>query len=279
MKVGIIDVGGGMRGIYGAGVFDYLLDKKIDIPYCIGVSAGAANVASYQSKQRGRNKVYYTEYSFEKDYISFSNLVKKGSVIDLDYIYGTLSNDDGKYPWNYDEAMKNKSEMVIVSTNAETGEATYFTKNDLSKNDYGAFKASSCIPFVCKPYKWKDNYYYDGAISDPIPVEKAFSDGCDKVIIILTRPKDFRKKEKFKKFFSRIKKTYPKMYPKLENRCKLYNGTLDLIIEKYEKNKKVLIVAPDDVCHVDTLKYKKENLEKLYEKGYNDAKKIDDFLK
>ena len=278
MKIGIIDVGGGMRGIYGAGVFDYLMDKKINIPYCIGVSAGSANIASYLSKQRGRNKIYYTEYSFEKDYISFSNLLKKGSILDLEYIYGTLSNENGKYPWDFEKAMENKSEMIVVATDAETGDTVYFDKKDFIKNDYGMFKASSCIPIVCKAYNWHGKYYYDGAISNPIPVEKAFSDGCDKVIIILTRPKDYRKKEKYKKMFSKIKKKYPNLYPKLENRCKLYNDTLDDIIQKYEENKKVLIVAPDNVCNVDTLKFKKENLEKLYEKGYKDAKKIEEFL-
>ena len=56
-KIGIIDVGGGMKGIYGAGIFDYLLERNIEIPYCIGVSAGSANVASYLSKQKGRNQV------------------------------------------------------------------------------------------------------------------------------------------------------------------------------------------------------------------------------
>ena len=80
-KVGIIDVGGGLRDVYGAGIFDYLMDQKIDIPYCIGVSAGSANVASYVSGQRGRNLVFYTEYTFEKEYMSMRNLRKKGSYI------------------------------------------------------------------------------------------------------------------------------------------------------------------------------------------------------
>ena len=61
-KIGIVDVGGGLRGIYPAGVFDYLLDNKIYLPYAIGVSAGSANVASYTARQKGRNKVFYEEY-------------------------------------------------------------------------------------------------------------------------------------------------------------------------------------------------------------------------
>lgn len=146
VKIGIIDVGGGMKGIYGAGIFDYLIDNNVEIPYCIGVSAGSANIASYLSKQSGRNKKYYQEYSFEKDYMSIHNYLRKGSFLDLDYIYGGLSNEGGKYPWDYDAAMSNSAEMVVVATDAKTGKAVYFNKNDFAKNDYGMLKAYS-LPF------------------------------------------------------------------------------------------------------------------------------------
>ena len=108
-----------MRGIYGAGIFDYLIDKNIEIPYCIGVSAGSANVASYISKQKGRNKPFYQDYSFEKQYMSFHNLIHKGSYIDLDYVYGTLSNEGGRNPWDFDKAMQSRQEMVVVATDAK----------------------------------------------------------------------------------------------------------------------------------------------------------------
>lgn len=60
---GIIDVGGGMRGVYTAGVYDYLLDHQIRFDYCIGVSAGSANMMSYLAGQRGRNKRFYVDYA------------------------------------------------------------------------------------------------------------------------------------------------------------------------------------------------------------------------
>ena len=279
-KIGIIDVGGGMKGIYGAGIFDGLLDRNIEIPYCIGISAGSANVASYIAKQKGRNKVFYEEYSQEKNYMSLHNLRTKGSFIDLDYVYGTLSNDGGKYPWDYDSAMKSSQEMVTVMSNAQTGEAEYFYKKETIRNDYGMLKASSCIPVACKAYSWHGNDYYDGSLTDPMPVEKAFEDGCEKVILVLTRPIDYRKKTgKDSVLYKYLKKKYPNMVPKMYDRCNLYNRSLDNIIEKYLPTGKVFIVAPDDTCGVETLKNKSENLEKLYQKGYSDSKKIEDFIK
>lgn len=278
-KIGIIDVGGGMRGIYGAGVFDYLLDNKIYLPYCIGISAGSANVGSYVARQRGRNIHFYEEYSFEKEYMSMRNLRKNGSYIDLDYVYGTLSNEDGKNPWDYDTAMKSESDMVVVASNAETGEPEFFYKKDFVKNDYGMFKASSCIPVVCKPYEWRGKKYFDGAITAPIPIEKAFEDGCTKVIIVLTRPINFIKKEgKMAILYKKLKKPYPKFTEKLYKRCDLYNNSIKKVVNEYLPKGNVIVIAPDDCCGMDTLTKDKEKMEMLYKKGYKDAEKIKEFV-
>ena len=278
-KVGIIDVGGGMRGIYGTGIFDYLIDKNIEIPYCIGVSAGSANVASYISKQKGRNKPFYQDYSYEKKYMSFHNLLHKGSYIDLDYIYGTLSNEGGRNPWDFDKAMASSQEMVVAATDAKKGKPKYFTKKDYERNDYGMLKASSCIPIVCKAYKWKGGEYFDGALTDPIPYKKAIKDGCTRVIVVLTRPIDYRKQTTEARLYHRLKKSYPNMVEKMYARCDLYNTQLEDLLENYVPTKKAFVIGPDDVCNVDTLKRTKENMEKLYQKGYKDGEKIEEYLK
>ena len=56
MKTAIIDVGGGMRGIYAAGVLDCCMDEHVRFDLGIGISAGSANLASFFAGQRGRNK-------------------------------------------------------------------------------------------------------------------------------------------------------------------------------------------------------------------------------
>lgn len=83
-----------------------------------------------------------------------------------------------------------------MATNAKTGEAKYFDKNDLHQDDYSVLKASSAIPFVCHPYEVCGIPYYDGALGDTVPIEKAFELGCDKVVLILTKPKDVRRTPK-----------------------------------------------------------------------------------
>ena len=278
-KIGVVDAGGGLRDIYGAGVFDYLIDNNINLDYGIGVSAGSANIASYFAKQKGRNKVYYKDYSFRKEYLSFHNFVKNGSYINMDYIYGTLSNEGGEYPLDFDTMMNNKSEMVVVASNAKTGEPEYIYKKDFKKNDYGMFSASCNIPILDKPYIWRGKEYYDGGITDPLPVKKAYEDGCTKVIVIITRPINFRKQDNNKKFvYNKIKRKYPEFTQKLINRCELYNQTLENLLANDVKEGKVLIVAPDDDFHMKTLEKDKNKLKLMYQEGYRDGKKIEEFV-
>lgn len=278
MKTGVIDVGGGLRGVYAAGVFDYCLDAEIRFDLCIGVSAGSANVTSYLAGQKKRNYAFYTEYPFRKEYMSLSNLLFKKSYLDLDYIYRTLSNSDGENPLDYQALMKNPAEFLAVATEAASGKAKYFDKSDLHQDDYNVLKASSAIPFVCHPYQVDGVPYYDGALSDTIPIEKAFKCGCDKVVLILTKPKDLLRKPGKDAFLAdRIQRKYPAAAEGLRGRAERYNRCVARARE-YEARGQALIVAPDDTCGVDTLTKDRDALKRLYEKGYRDAKAIRTFL-
>lgn len=211
MKSGVIDVGGGLRGVYAAGVFDYCLDEGIQFDFAIGISAGSANITSYMAGQKKRNYAFYTEYPFRKEYMSLRNFLFKKSYLALDYIYGTLSNSGGENPLDCQSLLHSPTELLVAATNAETGEPEYFGKSDLRQNDYSVLKASCAIPCVCHPYEVGGIPYYDGALGDPIPIEKAFESGCDKVVLILTKPKDILRvvgKDGF--FAGRIQKKYPK---------------------------------------------------------------------
>ncbi len=277
MKTAVVDVGGGLRGIYAAGVFDRCLEENIRFYAGVGVSAGSANIASYIAGQKGRNYHFYTEYSFRKDYMSFHNFLVKKSYIDMDYLYGKLSNSQGENPLDYPSFKDSPVKFTAVATNAWTGEARYFDKTDMRLDDYGVLKASCSIPFVCQPYMVEGIPYYDGAISDPVPIEKAFSLGADKVVLILTKPRDFqRTPEKDKRLAAHIRKKYPLAAAGLEKRAENYNRKVTLAKE-LEKQGKLLLIAPDDTCGIDTLTRDKKAMERFYEKGFQDGEKIGAF--
>ena len=279
MKIGVVDIGGGLRGIYAVGVLDYCMECGIQFDLGIGVSAGSANLASYIAGQKGHNYKFYTEYAFRRQYMGIGNFIFKHSFIDMDYVYGTLSNADGENPFDYPALRDNSMEFYVVATDARTGQTKYFDKGDIRQDDYDVFKASSSIPFICKPYKVKGVPYYDGALGDPVPVEKAFQLGCDKVVVILSKPEqELLTPKQDEKLASFIHKKYPASAEKLRQRAVRYNESVALA-QEYAKQGKVLIVAPDDTCGVDTLKKDKESLHRLYEKGYSDAARITSFLK
>lgn len=278
MKTGIVDVGGGLRGIYAAGVLDYCMDHGIRFDLGIGVSAGSANLTSYCAHQRGRNYQFYTDYAFRKEYMSLENFISQKSYVDLDYVYSTLSCSNGENPLDYDAFRDNPMEIYVVATEAETGRPKYFDKSDIRQDDYNIMKASSAIPFVCRPYSVNGTAYYDGALSDPVPVEKAFQLGCDRVVLLLTRPEHYlRNSRKDERLAACIRHAYPAAAQSLCQRARRYNDCVALARMKARQGK-VLVVAPEDTFGVDTLTRDKDSLDKLYQEGYADGKKIAVFL-
>lgn len=276
--VGIMDVGGGLRGNYVSGIIDYLLDNSIDIEYCLGVSAGSANLITYIAGQRGRLKSFYEDYSFEKQYMSIGNYFKKGMYINLDYIYSDITNSYGKNPLDFEAIMKSPKKFIAAVTDAHTSEQKYFYKSDLDYDDFTLLKASCALPIATRqPVLFKNGRYFDGGISDPIPYKKAFDDGCDKLIICLTLPISY-KKSAFPKWFAKpLLFKYPQIAKAITMSHTLYHNRINEILE-LEKQGKVLILYPEDCFGIKTATRNKIGLNKLYELGYKDAKKIEVFL-
>ena len=276
--VGIIDVGGGMRGNFTAGIYDYLLDNSIDIEYCLGVSAGSANLITYIAGQRGRLKRFYEEYSFEKEYLSVGNYFRKGMLLDLDYIYSDIINSTGKDPFDFGAAMKSDKQFIAVATDASTGKAEYFSKDDMSPDDYTLLKASCCLPIVTsRPVAFKGKEYFDGGVADPIPYKKALSDGCEKLIICLTLPVSTTKKPMPEKLIRFLLRRYPEIGRQLISSDAHYNRLVQEITE-LEKQGTALVLYPKECFGINTITKDKEGLGKLYNHGYETAEKIKAFL-
>ncbi len=271
MKFGIIDVGGGLRGIYGAGVLDRCMEEGVRFDCCIGVSAGAANMSSYVAGQHGRNKPFYQDYSFRKEYMSVGNLVRRRSYLDLEYVYGALSNAGGENPLDYPAMVENPAELVIVAAEARTGNPVYFTKEDLRQDDYRPLMASCCIPVIDRPYVIEGVPYYDGGLADPVPLEKALAMGCDRVAVILTKPiAPEQTGSRDKKLAKLLRHRYPAAARGLALRAERYNKTVRQAL-KLEQAGRCCVLAPDNTEGMATLTKDRESLEKMYRKGWQDA--------
>lgn len=275
---GIIDIGGGLRGIYTSGIYDYLIDNGIDIEYCMGVSSGCANLITYVAGQRGRTRRFYEEYSFDKEYMGVGSYLKNGMLINLDYIYSEITNSTGKDPLDYETIRTSSKQFHTVLTDAKTAKPVYFTKDALSQDNYTLLKASCALPAACrKPIEFEGNRYFDGGLSDPMPFEKAFADGCDRLIVLITLPIDYRK-DPISPFLTNI---LIHKYPEIKKRILIshdtYNKGIEALLE-LQRQGKIFIVYPRECFGVNTVTRDKEGLAKLYQLGYEDGRKIEEYL-
>ena len=268
--IGLVLEGGGMRGVYTAGVLDFFMEKDLYFPYVIGVSAGACNAASYISMQIGRSKKININYIKNPKYLSLRNLILEKSIFGIKFIYDEIPNK--LEPFDYKTFENSQQKFVIGTTDCITGEALYFEKNDCKDNILQVIRASSSLPLLAPMVKLEDQILLDGGLADSIPVKKAMEDGYLKNIIILTRSKEYRKEPtKFNSIIKLKYKKYPKLINTILSRYKVYNKTLDYIMS-LEEQKQVFVIRPSIDLKVDRLEKNPDKLSVLYELGYGDAK-------
>lgn len=279
-KVALVLEGGGMRGVYTSGVLDYFMDSNIQFPYVIGVSAGACNACSYLSNQRGRNKIVNIEYVDDERYLSYKGLIKNKSIFGMDFILNEIPNNLN--PFDFETFLNSDTIFKVVTTDCRTGNALYFEKGDYKRDFFEIIRASISLPFVAPMVTVNNKNLLDGGIADSIPVKKAFDDGYDKAVIVLTRNRGYRKQPfKHRRIASIFYLKYPNIVNAIMNRYKIYNETMDYI-EQLEKMGKAIIIRPTQPVNVSRIEKNKAKLNDLYDMGYNDTKEIgkvlDEFL-
>ncbi len=275
MKIGLVVCGGGLAGIYSAGVIEYLIEKQIEFPYVIGVSMGSCCASSYISKQLCRNKESILKFLNNKKYFSFTNFLRTGNLFGMDFIFNEIPSKHIFF--DLDTFYKNKSKFYIVVTNCDTGKAEYIEKND-SINIKEVFKASCSIPLISNIVKIKGINYLDGCIADPIPIEKAISDGCDKLIVIINNINDEKKIPKsIVNLLCFRYRDYPKLNKLFITRDKIIDKSLARIKE-LEKNKKVLVIRPYKKLNINAFKRNPKTLINAYNYGYNQIRDMEEEL-
>jgi predicted patatin/cPLA2 family phospholipase len=270
-QVGLVLEGGGMRGVYTAGVLEYFLEQELFFPYVIGVSAGACNAASYLSKQKGRNKTVTIEYASDPRYISWKNYFKNRQFFGMDFIFDEIPNQH--VPYDYEAFYNSSSEFVVGTTDCMTGQPVYFNKQEYGKDFLKVLRASSSLPFIAPEVKFKDKILLDGGITDPIPIKKAQQDGFLKNVVVLTRNSGYLKKPS--KFHFVVDRKYPEykgLQQSLRERYQVYNETV-AYLEEEEKKGRVLIIRPSQPLKVGRMERNSAKLEELYNQGYEDARK------
>lgn len=268
-QAGLILEGGGMKGIYTAGVLDFFMDKEISFSDCYGVSAGACHLCSYMSKQRGRSYRISLNYLDMRQYCSIESLLRTGDLFGVDMNYKLIP--DYLDPYDFDAFAKYEGRGYAVATNIRTGEPAYFPLKDMHK-DIIAVRASSSLPLVSRNVKIDKELYLDGGISDSIPIRQSIRDGNRKNVIIMTKEEGYVRQSAGAELAAvRIRYLqYPKVYELMRERHLSYNNTVQYIEEK-AKSGEVFVIRPKHMNKVGRVEKDKEKLIALYEEGYHDA--------
>lgn len=278
MKVGLVLEGGAMRGIYTSGVLDFLMENNIKVDEIIGVSAGALFGMNYKSKQIGRALRYNKKYVRNRNYMGTYSFITTGNVMNKDFCFNKLVNELD--PVDFDTYKNSKENFYVVVTNIETGQAEYKEIDDLkNETQLEYLRASGSLPYVSKVVQIGNDKYLDGGISDSIPIEKMISLGCDKIIVVLTRMIDYRKKKGGKKLSKLYYRKYPKFINAIENRYKMYNNQVKRIIE-LEKQDKIFVIRPTRLIKMKRIEKDLNIIQDMYDLGRSDAEnKFNDLKK
>ena len=257
--------GGGLRGVFTCGVLDCFMDKGIRFPFTVGVSAGACNGLSYMSGQRGRAKSSNIDLMDKHHYVGFKYLLTQGCIMDYKLLFEDFP--EKIIPYDYEAYFANTDRFVMVTTNCLTGKAEYLEEKSDSKRVMDIVRASSSLPYVTKITYVDGVPMLDGGIADPIPVEYAQSQGYERMVVVLTRNKGYRKNEKQLPVPKFIYRRYPELRKTLASRNAQYNRTMEMI-ERLEDEGRMTVIRPVHPIKVDRMEKDTDKLRALYQEGY-----------
>ncbi|HBM70664.1 MAG TPA: patatin family protein [Firmicutes bacterium] len=270
VKSALVIQGGGTRGIYAAGVLDAFLLNKISFPYIIGTSAGSLCGANYLSKDFGRSKYVVTELMSDPKFVSVRNRIFKGTIFDFDFLFHEVPKSI--LPFNEKEFFNSSSLFYMVATDMNSGKTIYFEKNAIS-DPYKGLAASSSLPLLSKPVNVDGYLCLDGGVAMSVPFRKPLEEEIEKIVVIATRNKGYRKKE-IKNLQKIIAKSLYKDYPLLLNAFlkshEKYNKDMDLL-DRLEEEGRVCVIRPDFEVNVGVACKDKQELLSLYDRGFHDG--------
>lgn len=264
-NTGLVLEGGGMRGVFTSGVLDAFMKHGVYFRYVVAVSAGACNGMSYISRQPRRARLSNIDFLTQYGYIGWRHLLRQGCIFDQELLYDKFPNE--YIPFDFDTFFQRSATFEMVTTNCLTGQAEYLTESKDRQRSLDIVRASSSLPYVSKIVMVDGIPMLDGGIVDSIPVMRAIETGHPQNVVILTRNKGYRSKERDRKIPPFVYKKYPRLRVALSHRVAAYNEQLELV-ERLEELGKVVCIRPQRPMEVGRMEKDIGRLERLYQEGF-----------
>lgn len=258
--------GGAFRGLYNQGVLDALMLNDINIHTVIGVSAGALAGMNYVSGQIGRSARANLEYRHDSRFVGVKAMHHAHSILDLDFLLETYNEYD---PLDLERFESDDRHFVAVATNCLTGKAMYYDKNNCS-NIYDAIKASASMPYISSMVEVDGIPCLDGGCSCHIAYQWALDQGFEKIVVIRTRERGYRKDDKNHSLAPKIYKEYEAFAHTLLLSDANYNWECQQVEDLQDKGR-IFVIAPKEPVNVSRIEGDMEKLGELYWEGFEDA--------
>lgn len=268
MKTGIVLEGGAMRGIYTAGVLDVFLEEGVTADLVMGVSAGAVHGCSFVSGQHGRSIRYYMKYCGDPRFMSFRSLLTTGDVVEEQFCYREIP--ERLDPFDNDAFEASPVKFYAVCSDLETGEAAYLLCPTLRGEAVDRIRASASMPFLSRVVPVEGRLLLDGGVCDSIPATAALRLGCEKLLVVLTRPEGYRKKPSGS-LAARVRyRQFPHFVRALSRRYRQYNDSLENL-RRLEAEGKALVIRPSRDLGIKRMEKDLRKVRAQYDLGREDA--------
>ncbi|MDO5717898.1 MAG: patatin family protein [Tissierellia bacterium] len=269
-NISLLLEGGGARCAFTAGVLDYFLEKELTFPIVIGVSAGSLTGINFISKQYKR----FLSMVLDRSNIRFNNSsIKTNELYDMYRLIVDLNDNLSEF--DFESFQESNSIFLASAIKATTGETVYFEANSAGNiNELLKIISASCaLPAFAKPVTINHENYFDGGFTEAIPLFESLKRKYDKTVVVLTRPRDYRKeREKVSNDGKRKLERYPEIIECIENRHIRYNDTLTFL-DHMERTGDAVIISPSSDLNLNALELNYSKTLSMYRDGYQSAKK------
>lgn len=263
--------GGSLRGVYTSGVLDILMEKNLYFPAVAGVSAGALNAVNYLARQPGRAAAINLRYRHDPHYFGPLAALNGGSMFGLNFIIRDLAI---KEKFDAETFAASPQRLVTVATSVKTGKAAYFEKGKTDFDFLEAVRASATLPMISVPVKLDGEKYLDGGCSCPIPLQWALAEGFEKIVVVTTRQKGFRKElpsQRMVDMYSDMYAKSPLLLATLLTMEVHYNRLMDEI-DELEEMGRILVLRPATPVEIGRFEGNTEKLLDLYNQGRKETR-------
>ena len=268
MKRGLVLEGGALRGLFSAGVIDVMMENGIDYDGVIGVSAGSNFCCNYKSHQPGRVIRYNVRFANDPRYMGLRSLITTGNLVGAEFAYHYMPLQLDVFDIATFES--DPMEFYLVCTDCLTGEPVYYRMDKVDYDSLEWLRASASMPLVTRPVKVGGRVLLDGGISDSIPLKHFQDMGFDRNVVVLTRPRSYRKEPTKLWPYRLLMRRYPAITQAMARRHEMYNSQLDYV-EREEQAGRIFVIAPEHDLPIGRVEMNVEKMNAVYNIGRETA--------